>query len=177
MPARASRKTSSAKAKHYDEKRDFDRTPEPGPLVPVHGEGALTFVVQKHAARRLHYDFRLELDGVLKSWSVPKGPSLNPADKRYAVETEDHPLEYIDFEAVIPKGQYGGGPMIVWDTGEWVPMCDVEEGIKKGDFKPGTEITITGRPMRDGRTAAYWVTATRLSDGKEFNPSAGFAVK
>lgn len=117
----------------YKKKRDFSRTPEPkGDGLKAGGN---RFVIHKHHATADHYDLRLEYDGVLKSWAVPKGPSLNPADKRYAVETEDHPLEYIDFEAVIPKGEYGGGPMIVWDTGEWVPMGDVAAGIKKGDFK------------------------------------------
>lgn len=117
----------------YTKKRDFSRTPEPkgAALKP----GGNRFVIHKHHATADHYDLRLEYDGVLKSWAVPKGPSYNPADKRYAVETEDHPLEYIDFEAVIPKGEYGGGPMIVWDTGEWVPMGDVEAALKKGDFK------------------------------------------
>jgi len=117
----------------YREKRDFDRTSEPkgGGLKP----GGNRFVIHQHHATADHYDLRLEYDGVLKSWAVPKGPSLNPADKRYAVETEDHPIEYIDFEAVIPEGEYGGGPMIVWDTGEWAPMGDVEAGLKKGDFK------------------------------------------
>ena len=91
--------------------------------------------MHKHHATADHYDLRLELDGVLKSWAVPKGPSLNPADKRLAVETEDHPLEYIDFEGVIPAGEYGGGPMIVWDTGTWAPMDDVEKSLATGAFK------------------------------------------
>jgi DNA ligase D len=117
----------------YRQKRDFSKTPEPKGARAA--PGGRRFVIHKHHATADHYDLRLEHEGVLKSWAVPKGPSLNPADKRYAVETEDHPLEYIDFEAVIPKGEYGGGPMIVWDTGEWVPMGDVEAGLKKGDFK------------------------------------------
>jgi DNA ligase D len=117
----------------YRQKRDFSKTSEPAGarLRP----GGSRFVIHKHHATADHYDLRLEHDGVLKSWAVPKGPSLNPADKRYAVETEDHPLEYIDFEAVIPEGEYGGGPMIVWDTGEWAPMGDMDAGLKKGDFK------------------------------------------
>ena len=99
------------------------------------GDGGNRFVVHKHHATADHYDLRLQVGGVLKSWAVPKGPSLNPADKRLAVETEDHPLEYIDFEGVIPEGEYGGGPMIVWDTGVWAPMEDVEKSLATGAFK------------------------------------------
>jgi DNA ligase D-like protein (predicted 3'-phosphoesterase) len=121
----------------YGRKRDFSKTPEPsGEEV---GAGGARFVIQKHAARRLHYDFRLEVDGVLKSWAVPRGPSTDPRDKRLAVPTEDHPLDYIDFEGVIPKGQYGGGSVIVWDAGTYrntttvrgrpVPMSDA---LKRG---------------------------------------------
>jgi bifunctional non-homologous end joining protein LigD len=117
----------------YRQKRDFARTSEPsGGGLKAAGN---RFVIHKHHATADHYDLRLEYDGVLKSWAVPKGPSLNPKDKRYAVETEDHPIEYIDFEAVIPEGEYGGGPMIVWDTGEWAPMGDMAAGLAKGDFK------------------------------------------
>ncbi len=117
----------------YRQKRDFSKTSEPAGSAPT--ETGHRFVIHKHSATADHYDLRLELDGVLKSWAVPKGPSLNPADKRYAAETEDHPLQYIDFEDVIPEGEYGGGPMIVWDWGTWAPMGDPAEGLRKGDFK------------------------------------------
>ena len=114
----------------YREKRVASRTPEPfgGRVVA----GGSIFVVQKHAARNLHWDLRLELDGVLLSWAIPKGPSPNQADKRLAMQTEDHPLEYAEFEGVIPEGEYGAGAMIVWDRGVWVPLEDAHEGLEKG---------------------------------------------
>ena len=120
--------------KRYHQKRHFDRTPEPrGTRRP--GRGALRFVVQKHEASRLHYDFRLELDGVLLSWAVPKGPSLDPNDKRMAVHVEDHPFEYGDFEGVIPAKQYGAGTVMLWDRGIWIPREDPREGYAKGKLK------------------------------------------
>jgi bifunctional non-homologous end joining protein LigD len=124
---------ANEKLRTYRGKRDFTRTTEP---VGFEADpGGNRFVVHKHSATADHYDLRLELGGVLKSWAIPKGPSLNPADKRFAAETEDHPLDYIDFEGVIPEGEYGGGPMIVWDTGTWAPMGDPEESLRTGAFK------------------------------------------
>ncbi|MGA7384059.1 MAG: DNA ligase D [Methylocella sp.] len=116
--------------KEYAGKRDFARTPEPAGSA-ARGEGR-EFVVQKHAARRLHYDLRLELDGVLKSWAVTKGPSLTAGEKRLAVRTEDHPIEYLNFEGNIPEGEYGAGSMIVWDRGRWQPEGDPQKGLTKG---------------------------------------------
>src|SRR5713101_740771 len=119
----------------YRAKRSLDRTPEPGARPATAGPPPSTgglFVVHMHAARRLHWDLRLEMDGVLRSWAVPKGPSPNRADKRLAVHVEDHPLEYGDFEGLIPEGNYGAGAVIVWDRGRWVPLEDPVEGMKKG---------------------------------------------
>ena len=118
----------------YDAKRDFDKTPEPRGEVARSGE-RLSFVIQKHAASKLHYDFRLELDGTLKSWAIPKGPSLDPKEKRLAVHVEDHPVSYASFEGTIPAHEYGGGEVIVWDRGNWTPVGDAAEGYRKGHLK------------------------------------------
>jgi bifunctional non-homologous end joining protein LigD len=114
----------------YRAKRSTDTTPEPFGGA-TSGTGRL-FVVHKHAARQLHFDLRLEMEGVLRSWAVPRGPSYDPADKRLAVKVEDHPIEYGDFEGVIPPGNYGAGGVIVWDRGEWIALEDWREGLEKG---------------------------------------------
>lgn len=126
----------------YRAKRDFAKTPEPPPRLAR--KKGWSFVVQKHAATRLHYDFRLELDGVLKSWAVTRGPSLNPADKRLAVEVEDHPLEYGGFEGTIPRKEYGGGTVMLWDRGTWQPVGDPHEGLAAGNLK----FNLTGERLK-----------------------------
>src|SRR5213593_2832448 len=118
----------------YQAKRDFTRTSEPSGTSVIKPTDYPRFVIQKHAASRLHYDLRLEVNGVFKSWAVTKGPSLDPHDRRLAVEVEDHPLDYGDFEGTIPKGQYGGGTVQLWDRGYW-ESADPEKGFKKGDLK------------------------------------------
>ena len=130
MDARGNSAATGDSLSSYRAKRSPDRTPEPfGPVSPVPGN---LFVVHKHAARNLHFDLRLEMDGVLRSWAVPKGPSYDQSEKRLAVKVEDHPLEYGDFEGVIPAGNYGAGGVIVWDRGEWVPLEPWREGLEKG---------------------------------------------
>jgi len=141
---RIARSSATAKLARYSAKRDFTRTSEP----PAHAgrSGGNVYLIQKHAARRLHYDFRLELDGVLKSWAVTKGPSLDPADRRLAVHVEDHPLAYRDFEGVIPEGQYGGGTVMVWDRGAWESVGDPHAGYAAGKLK----FVLKGQRLKGG---------------------------
>jgi bifunctional non-homologous end joining protein LigD len=129
----------------YKKKRKFDKTPEPGPTKKRTKTGRL-FVVQKHRATQLHYDFRLEVDGVLKSWAIPKGPSLDPKVRRLAMQVEDHPVDYADFEGVIPEGEYGGGTVMVWDYGTYKPENgdDVAQALRKGELK----FSLNGKKLK-----------------------------
>jgi bifunctional non-homologous end joining protein LigD len=154
----------------YNKKRRFNQTPEP--------EGKLDrgeqhrFVVQKHRATRLHYDFRLEMDGVLKSWAVPKGPSLDPADKRLAMQVEDHPVSYFHFEGKIPEGNYGAGTVMVWDTGTWKPLGDEHAMLNKGDLKfqlngeklKGEFVLAKMRSSRPGSKGTEWLLIKKKDD-------------
>lgn len=135
----------SEKLDKYREKRDFEKTSEPQGRADKR-EGNLRFVVQHHLARRDHYDFRLEWEGTLLSWAVPKGPSYNPKDKRLAVRVEDHPIEYKDFEGTIPKGEYGGGTVMLWDEGVWEPVADINKGLEEGSLK----FTLFGSRLKGG---------------------------
>jgi len=153
----------------YKRKRDFSKTPEPAGKVAAKGGGRLMYVIQKHAARRMHYDFRLELGGVLLSWAVPKGPSTDPDDRRLAVHVEDHPIDYGDFEGVIPAGEYGGGTVMVWDRGWWEPEGDPVKDFAKGHLRftlhgqkltgSWTLVKLGGR--REGRGKDEWYLIKR----------------
>jgi bifunctional non-homologous end joining protein LigD len=150
----------------YRRKRRFDVTAEPaGAKKPKEKRKALAYVVQKHRATALHYDFRLEWKGVLLSWAVPKGPALDPSIKRMAMPTEDHPIEYAKFEGIIPEGEYGGGTVMIWDNGTWEPESeDVDAALKKGDLKftlhgkklKGSWVLVRLRP-RSGESRAGWL--------------------
>ncbi len=149
----------------YQAKRDFKKTSEPSGRGKIGAAEYPRFVIQKHAATRLHYDLRLEHDGVFKSWAVTRGPSLDPADKRLAVEVEDHPLDYGDFEGTIPKGEYGGGTVMLWDRGFWMPEGDgdIDAALRKGDLK----FTLAG-----GKLQGSWVLVRMRNDrerGKRTN--------
>ena len=154
----------------YREKRDFTRTPEPSGATPRPKDGAtpLFFCVQKHLASQLHYDFRLEFEGVLLSWAVPKGPSLDPTVKRLAMHVEDHPIEYGEFEGVIPEG-YGAGIVMLWDKGTWTPeVPNVAEALRKGDFK----FRLDGYKLKGSwvlvRTRGYGRSARGGGDGRSW---------
>ncbi|MET4576541.1 DNA ligase D [Ottowia thiooxydans] len=144
----------------YKKKRNFARTPEPAEGGEP-GMDALQFVIQKHWASRLHYDLRLELDGTMKSWAVPKGPSFDPADKRMAVQVEDHPISYNSFEGQIPPGQYGSGKVIIWDRGYWVPIGDASDGYRKGKLK----FTLHGHKLQ-----GHWTLVRMHGRGEEKQP-------
>jgi bifunctional non-homologous end joining protein LigD len=165
----------------YHHKRDFRKTPEPrGKQGRKHARD-LAFVIQKHAASRLHYDFRLEWDGTLKSWAVPKGPSLDPKNKQLAVQVEDHPLSYGDFEGIIPQGEYGGGTVMLWDRGIWEPIGDAGEGFKSGKLKfilhgeklqgHWTLVRMRGRAGDDGKN---WLLIKERDD--EARPESEYSV-
>jgi bifunctional non-homologous end joining protein LigD len=162
--ARTRSRTADDSLATYRAKRDFARTAEPsGAKRPGTGKG---FVVQKHAASRLHYDFRLELDGVLVSWAVTRGPSVNPDDKRLAVRTEDHPLDYARFEGTIPKGEYGGGTVMLWDNGTWepIPGKDPRETLPEGHL----HFILHGRRMDPVSPQA-----SGKGEGRELDPAQG----
>lgn len=143
----------------YRTKRDFKVTSEPkGATRTKAAEASLIFVVQKHQASHLHYDFRLEWGGVLLSWAIPKGPSLDPSIKRLAMAVEDHPIEYAQFEGIITAGQYGGGTVMVWDHGTWIPETDVESGLRKGELK----FTLHGKKLR----GSWVLVRTKRGPGK-----------
>jgi bifunctional non-homologous end joining protein LigD len=151
------------KLAEYRRKRDFRRTAEPRGAARKR-TGTLAYVIQKHAASHLHYDLRLELDGVMKSWAVPKGPSLDPSVKRLAMQVEDHPIDYNTFEGTIPKGEYGGGTVMIWDRGTYTyggedsddPVESLRQGFAKGDFK----ILLKGRRLK----GSWVLVRTRRGD-------------
>lgn len=162
----------------YNQKRRFDSTPEPAGKI---GKGERhRFVVQKHRASHLHYDFRLEMEGVLKSWAVPKGPSLDPADKRLAMQVEDHPVSYFDFEGVIPPGNYGAGTVMVWDMGTWEPLGDAHAMLSKGDLKfrlhgqklNGDFVLAHMRSRRPGSKGTEWLLIKKKDEAMQ----AGFDI-
>ena len=157
----------------YNQKRRFESTPEPAGKI---GRGErYRFVVQKHRASHLHYDFRLEMEGVLKSWAVPKGPSLDPADKRLAMQVEDHPVSYFDFEGVIPPGNYGAGTVMVWDVGTWEPLGDAHAMLSKGDLKfrlhgqklNGEFVLAHMRSRRPGSKGTEWLLIKKKDEAMQ----------
>jgi bifunctional non-homologous end joining protein LigD len=159
------------KLDEYRKKRNFTATPEPQGATSTDktGKGSLIYTMQKHMATNLHYDLRLEWRGVLLSWAVPKGPSLDPAVKRLAMQTEDHPIEYSDFEGVIPPGQYGAGTVMLWDRGTWQPESDdVDASLKAGDLK----FTLYGKKLQGS-----WVLVHTRGLGSNPGRSAWLLIK
>jgi bifunctional non-homologous end joining protein LigD len=169
--------TRSERLAEYRRKRDFSRTREPKGAPGRRRAARLAYVIQRHEATRLHFDLRLELDGVMKSWAVPKGPSLNPSVKRLAIEVEDHPIEYNTFEGTIPQGEYGGGTVMLWDRGTYGypgesddPVAELRAGYRKGDFKfelhgkrlHGSWVLV--RTRRDGRKNQWLLIKHRDDD-------------
>jgi bifunctional non-homologous end joining protein LigD len=179
MP-KATAKTFWASLARYQQKRDFTQTAEPSGRLAVSSSPRPRFVIQKHAASHLHYDLRLEVDGVFKSWAVTKGPSIDPADKRLAVEVEDHPLDYGDFEGTIPKGQYGGGTVQLWDRGFWIPLGNKspEDALKGGELKfnlegqrlKGSWVLVRLKNDRFGNKRTNWLL---IKHRDEFAKTAG----
>jgi bifunctional non-homologous end joining protein LigD len=162
----------------YNQKRRFESTPEPRGTL-ARGQQH-RFVVQKHRASHLHYDFRLEMEGVLKSWAVPKGPSLNPGDKRLAMQVEDHPVSYFDFEGMIPPGNYGAGTVMVWDVGTWEPLGNARDMLERGDLKfrlhgeklNGEFVLAHMRSRRPGSKGTEWLLIKKKDEAAQprFNP-------
>lgn len=164
----------------YHQRRRFACSPEPLGKIETSPEGNL-YVIQKHAASHLHYDLRLELDGVLKSWALPKGPSLNPAQKRFAVHVEDHPVEYGSFEGIIPEEEYGGGTVMLWDRGTWEPEGDPREGYAKGDLKfrlhgeklAGSWVLARMKGRAGGEGGKNWLLIKKRDDAAVSGPEPG----
>src|SRR5580700_9239466 len=147
----------------YRTKRNFAVSPEPKGNAAAKRKKSLLYVIQKHRATQLHYDFRLEWNGVLLSWAIPKGPSLDPTVKRLAMQVEDHPVEYGAFEGVIPEGEYGGGTVMLWDRGTWKPeVPDVDAALENGDLK----FTLSGKKLR----GSWVLVRTKLSYGGSKKP-------
>ena len=172
----------------YNQKRDFLETREPPGSKAAGGDtgaGPLCFVVQHHLASRDHYDLRLEWNGTLLSWAVPKGPSYNPRDKRLAVHVEDHPLDYRDFEGTIPKGEYGGGVVMLWDEGTWEPLGDVDEDLRRGELKfvlqgerlDGAWVLVRLAPRKgDGGKDDWLLVKERDGNARDDDGIAGFTT-
>jgi DNA ligase D-like protein (predicted 3'-phosphoesterase) len=159
--------TAGNRLAEYEKKRDFRKTPEPRAAARTKG-GRPVFVIQKHDATNLHYDFRLEIDGVLKSWAVPKGPSTDPRIKRLAIPTEDHPLDYATFEGIIPEDEYGGGTVLVWDTGHFRNLKKDDDGrevpLDKSYEDGHLTVWLEGEKLRGG----YALTRTGKGDDKRW---------